>query len=74
MRESSSSPNLPTPSARDFKGGNPNRQGGDDLPTAILKLLPTPEAKSSTAGPDYARSARWWSQGSPQRSARPAWW
>ncbi|QFG08659.1 DNA methylase [Mycobacterium phage Vanisoa] len=56
--ESSSSRNLPTPSARDFKGGNPNRQGGDDLPTAILKLLPTPEAKSSTAGPDYARATR----------------
>ncbi|QFG11596.1 DNA methylase [Mycobacterium phage BogosyJay] len=58
VSESSSSPNLPTPSARDFKGGNPNRQGGDDLPTAILKLLPTPEAKSSTAGPDYARATR----------------
>ncbi|QBP31099.1 DNA methylase [Mycobacterium phage Refuge] len=57
--ESSSSPSLPTPSARDFKGPNPNaRQGGDDLPTAVLKLLPTPEAKSSTAGPDYARSER----------------
>ncbi|QGJ90244.1 DNA methylase [Mycobacterium phage SheaKeira] len=56
--ESSSSRHLPTPSARDYKGGNPNRQGGDDLPTAILKLLPTPEAKSSTAGPDYARSTR----------------
>ncbi|QFG04655.1 DNA methylase [Mycobacterium phage Keziacharles14] len=58
VSESSSSPNLPTPSARDYKGGNPNRQGGDDLPTAILKLLPTPEAKSSTAGPDYARATR----------------
>ncbi|QBJ00266.1 hypothetical protein SEA_PHARAOH_78 [Mycobacterium phage Pharaoh] len=57
--ESSSSPSLPTPSARDFKGPNPNaRQGGDDLPTAILKLLPTPEAKSSTAGPDFARATR----------------
>ncbi|AHJ86446.1 hypothetical protein 40AC_83 [Mycobacterium phage 40AC] len=50
---------LPTPSARDFKGPNPNaRQGGDDLPTAALKLLPTPEAKSSTAGPDFARANR----------------
>ncbi|QGJ88836.1 DNA methylase [Mycobacterium phage Yecey3] len=56
--ESSSSRSLPTPSARDYKGGNPNRQGGDDLPTALLKLLPTPEAKSSTAGPDYARATR----------------
>ena len=29
-----------------------------DLPTAVLKLLPTPEAKSSTAGPDFARASR----------------
>lgn len=29
-----------------------------DLPTAILKLLPTPEAKSATAGPDFARRDR----------------
>ncbi|AFU20713.1 DNA methylase [Mycobacterium phage Goose] len=55
--ESSSSPALPTPSARDWKGHNPNRGGGLDLPGAI-KLLPTPEAKSSTAGPDYARATR----------------
>ncbi|AHB29880.1 DNA methyltransferase [Mycobacterium phage Artemis2UCLA] len=56
--ESSSSLSLPTPQARDWKGSNPNRQGGDDLPTAVLKLLPTPEAKSSTAGPDFARANR----------------
>ncbi|APL99669.1 DNA methyltransferase [Mycobacterium phage Camperdownii] len=53
--ESSSSPTLPTPQARDWKGSNPNRQGGDDLPTAVLKLLPTPvvtdaaSARNSTA-------------------------
>ncbi|QFG10449.1 DNA methyltransferase [Mycobacterium phage Anthony] len=48
---------LPTPAARDGKGTNPNRAGGQDLPGAIA-LLPTPEAKSSTAGPDYARASR----------------
>jgi hypothetical protein len=48
---------LPTPQARDGKGANPNRDGGLDLPGAIT-LLPTPEAKSSTAGPDFARANR----------------
>lgn len=28
------------------------------LPSAVVKLLPTPEAKSCTAGPDYARASR----------------
>lgn len=48
---------LPTPQARDWKGHNPTRDGGLDLPGAIA-LLPTPEAKSSVAGPDYARATR----------------
>lgn len=48
---------LPTPQARDWKGPNPFRNGGLDLPGAIA-LLPTPEAKSATAGPDYARADR----------------
>ncbi|QHB38103.1 DNA methyltransferase [Mycobacterium phage Noelle] len=48
--ESSSSRSLPTPQARDWKGSNPNRQGGDDLPTAVLKLLPTPSASDATGG------------------------
>lgn len=48
---------LPTPQARDHKGTNPFRNGGLDLPGAIA-LLPTPEAKSATAGPDYARATR----------------
>lgn len=46
---------LPTPAARYHKGGNPNRSGGDDLPTA---LLPTPAASDGARGPDYARVGR----------------
>lgn len=45
---------LPTPAARDGKGGNPNeRDGGPDLPSAIdalpadAKLLPTPVVTDS---------------------------
>lgn len=89
---------LPTPQARDWKGHNPCRDGGLDLPGAVGQLvlfptpsthdatghrkpeqkarhrpfsnlndtavndlgalLPTPEAKSSTAGPDFARATR----------------
>jgi hypothetical protein len=38
---------LPTPTSRDGKGPNPNeRDGGDDLPTAV-KLLPTPVVTDS---------------------------
>lgn len=40
---------LPTPMARDFKGGNgPNyqREGGDSLPNA-LKMLPTPRTSDA---------------------------
>jgi hypothetical protein len=48
---------LPTPQARDWKGTNPFRAGGLDLPGAVA-LLPTPEAKSANAGPDYARANR----------------
>lgn len=82
---------MPTPQARDWKGHNPTRAGGLDLPGAVEQLalfptprasdpasansaagpgfrpqlgqvvrdlLPTPEAKSATAGPDYARANR----------------
>ncbi|MEU9805467.1 DNA cytosine methyltransferase [Mycobacterium sp. NPDC050853] len=40
---------LPTPAARDYKGSNPNRAGGDDLPTA---LLPTPRRSDGDGGPN----------------------
>ena len=40
---------LPTPQARDYKGPNPFREGGLDLPSAV-KLLPTPAACDSTNG------------------------
>ncbi|MCV7208348.1 DNA cytosine methyltransferase [Mycolicibacterium canariasense] len=46
---------LPTPAARDGKGANPNRQGGLDLPGA---LLPTPAASDANRGPDLARANR----------------
>lgn len=45
--ESSSSPGLPTPRAT--RGGSA---------TETIDLLPTPEAKLATSGPDYARAAR----------------
>lgn len=46
---------LPTPAARDGKGTNPNREGGLDLPGA---LLPTPSAADAERGPDFARAGR----------------
>ncbi|MFC8808624.1 hypothetical protein ACFT9J_35010 [Streptomyces anthocyanicus] len=41
---SSSSPGLPTPAARDFKGGGQRGQ----LPTAVGSLLPTPSTSENT--------------------------
>ena len=55
---------LPTPAARDFKGsdtaGDHNRHspGMDAVTYHFPALLPTPEAKNSHAGPDYARIDR----------------
>ncbi|MEU6325961.1 hypothetical protein ABZ851_01505 [Streptomyces sp. NPDC047049] len=40
----SSSPGLPTPAARDFKGGGQRGQ----LPTAVGSLLPTPSTSENT--------------------------
>lgn len=48
--EFSSLPGLPTPRARDWKRG-----GKDGIEEA---LLPTPEAKLGSSGPDYARMNR----------------
>ena len=60
---SSSSPGLPTPKARDYKGAGPldrDRDGttrppsDDDLPTAVARaLLPTPSAADGTGGPGH---------------------
>ncbi len=44
---------LPTPTARDWKGRN-QRNDATCLPGAI-NLLPTPQAKDATSGPDYAK-------------------
>lgn len=46
---------LPTPCSRDGKGTNPNRDGGLDLPGA---LLPPPAAADGERGPDFARAGR----------------
>ncbi|WP_232627248.1 hypothetical protein [Streptomyces alfalfae] len=46
---SSSSPGLPTPAARDWKGGGQQGQ----LPTAVGSLLPTPSTSENT-GPGHA--------------------
>jgi DNA (cytosine-5)-methyltransferase 1 len=45
---------LPTPRARDWKGGSTLERpidGGPDLPTAIMHLLPTVTASDGTGGP-----------------------
>lgn len=52
---------LPTPTHRDEKGEtDPNRQGGEGLPNAAAKLLPTPAAADAEAGIETleARKAR----------------
>ena len=55
---------LPTPAARDWKGsdtaGDHSRHspGMDAVTYHFPALLPTPEAKNSHAGPDYARMNR----------------
>jgi hypothetical protein len=51
---------LPTPTAADnpTAGGKHNSNGHASSLTGTLKLLPTPEAKNSHAGQDYARATR----------------
>ena len=52
---------LPTPRATDGTKGGPNQRGSSGdlmLPSAVMRLLPTPEAKLATSGPDYARMSR----------------
>lgn len=51
---------LPTPIVSDGTGGSKNIDASDFAPQMrdITKLLPTPEAKLSGSGPDYARMGR----------------
>lgn len=53
---------LQTPSVSDATGGHTTRGGERSgellLPGQALSLLPTPEAKLASSGPDYARAAR----------------
>ncbi|QOI67686.1 methyltransferase [Arthrobacter phage Orcanus] len=52
---------MPTPRASDGDKGGPNQRGskGDlTMPSLAPRLLPTPEAKLSDAGPDFARAGR----------------
>lgn len=55
---------LPTPTRRGYRtgyqagGSPPNRRGSAPLNDAVAHLLPTPEAKLSDSGPDYARANR----------------
>ncbi|MCK0517895.1 DNA cytosine methyltransferase [Williamsia sp. DF01-3] len=52
---------LPTPRATDGTKGGPNQRGSSGdlmLPSAVMRLLPTPEAKLASAGPDFARMNR----------------
>lgn len=51
---------LPTPRASDGAKGSPNQHGRnmEALHPTVCKLLPTPEAKNSHAGQDYARMTR----------------
>lgn len=45
---------VPTPSVADSMGGHATRSGA----RSNERLLPTPEAKNGSAGPDYARAGR----------------
>lgn len=48
---------LPSPSAADGNGGGrSNSPGHQDTLPGTVRLLPTPEAKLSDSGPDYARA------------------
>jgi hypothetical protein len=51
---------LPTPRATDGSKGGPNQRGssGDLMLPSAVALLPTPEAKLGSSGPDYARASR----------------
>lgn len=46
---------MPTPQARDWRGGQSNQPNLND---AVLSLLPTPQAKNAHGGADYARMNR----------------
>lgn len=52
---------MPTPRASDGTKGGPNQRGSSGdlmLPSAVVRLLPTPESKLASSGPDYARMKR----------------
>lgn len=51
---------LPTPAARDHKGGDlESREGGTSLPEEVHRMLPTPQAADAERkGADYARRTR----------------